>query len=308
MKLVSIRISLRQLILTFICISLFTEIAYSSDAEDWQIKYRPVTRETIMIPPDLKEGEEYILSLHQEKQLGELSLEEWFKQEVTSKEVDLGNITKRYDMKKMQQKGVTALYTFRAYSDGEGHGRFAFYTVIQIGKDSRAVQLVSADMTNDLKILKRYFEYTFYAAKPKSVIIDPRSVIPKNIKIPVVYSRISSRFGYRYDPFNKRKKMHSGIDFAAPRGTIVRSIQTGKVSFVGRRGGYGSVVEVTHANGFVSRYAHLKRFRTKLNQKVSRGSIIAEVGTTGRSTGPHLHLEVLKNGNRKNPAEYLGSL
>jgi len=261
-----------------------------------------------MIPPDLKAGEEFKLSLHKEKNLGNLSLEQWFQKEVAEQESDLGTITKHYKTTVLREKGLTLFYTFRAYKDGFGEKRYSFYSAMNLEKGKNAspiVQLVSADMSNDLAIMKRYFEYILYTAKPKNLKIDPRSFIPKNISIPLVYKRISSRFGYRYDPFNKRKKMHSGIDFAAPRGTVVRSIRAGKVVFAGRRGGYGNVIEVKHADGLVSRYAHLKRFRSKKNQVVQKGSIIAEVGTSGRSTGPHLHLEVLKNGNRKNPAEFL---
>jgi len=276
----------------------------ASEVEDWDIRFRPATQETIMTPPDLKAGDEYNLTLHPAKSLGNSSVEKWFAEEVAIRDEALDAFLLKSKTEVIRSKGVVVQYTHRRYKADDGSWRIVFYTVWKF-QNMRSLQLVSADMTDDINLLKRYLEYTFYTAKPSDMAVDPRSVIPKNIKVPVANARISSRFGYRSDPFNKRKRMHSGIDFAAPRGTIVRSIRDGKITFMGRRGGYGNVVEVSHVGGIVSRYAHLKRFRSKKNQKVSKGSIIAEVGTTGRSTGPHLHLEVLKNGNKKNPADYL---
>ena len=292
-------------LLVFLAIS---SMVNASEVEDWDIRFRPATQETIMTPPDLKAGEEYNLTLHPAKSLGNSSVEKWFANEVATRDEALDAFMLKSKTEVIRKKGVVVQYTHRRYKADDGSWRIAFYTVWLFEdkpENMRSLQLVSADMTDDMNLLKRYLEFTFYTAKPSDMAVDPRSIIPENIKVPVANARISSRFGYRSDPFNKRKRMRSGIDFAAPRGTIVRSIRNGKITFMGRRGGYGNVVEVSHAGGIVSRYAHLKRFRSKKNQKVSKGSIIAEVGTTGRSTGPHLHLEVLKNGNKKNPADYL---
>jgi murein DD-endopeptidase MepM/ murein hydrolase activator NlpD len=117
--------------------------------------------------------------------------------------------------------------------------------------------------------------------------------------------RISSGYGSRSDPFTKRSAFHSGIDFPAPTGTMVLAAGQGEVTFSGPRAGYGVMVEVTHANGLVTRYAHLSATLVRVGQAVQTGTPIAKVGSTGRSTGPHLHFEVRKGGESLDPKKYL---
>ena len=110
---------------------------------------------------------------------------------------------------------------------------------------------------------------------------------------------ISSRYGMR------NGRMHRGLDIAARTGTPIKAADGGTVSFVGRRGAYGNLVEINHGNGYVTRYAHCSTINVKKGAKVYKGQVIAKVGNTGRSTGSHLHFEVLKNGSNKNPASYV---
>ena len=123
----------------------------------------------------------------------------------------------------------------------------------------------------------------------------------------VTMSRISSVFGNRKDPFTGRLAFHAGLDFAAPQGTNVLSAGSGTVSFVGQINGYGNVVEVTHPGGLITRYGHLSAFLVKEGDAVLTGSPIARVGSTGRSTGPHLHFEVRRADNAVDPARYLNA-
>lgn len=118
-------------------------------------------------------------------------------------------------------------------------------------------------------------------------------------------TRLSSTFGNRTDPFTGRIAFHSGMDFAAPQGTSVLSAGAGKVKFVGQISGYGNVVEIDHGNGLVTRYGHLSAFLVKEGQIVRTGTPIAKVGSTGRSTGPHLHFEVRRSDDAVNPSPYL---
>ncbi len=117
--------------------------------------------------------------------------------------------------------------------------------------------------------------------------------------------RQSSGFGNRTDPFSGSRAFHSGLDFAAPSGTTVLSAGKGVVSFVGTKSGYGKVVEVTHANGLITRYGHLSAFLSNEGQAVNTGTPIAKVGSTGRSTGPHLHFEVRRADSAINPKTFL---
>lgn len=122
---------------------------------------------------------------------------------------------------------------------------------------------------------------------------------------PVLTGTISSGFGRRTDPITRRVAIHSGLDFAAPRGTPIHAVGAGVVTFSGRRGAYGNMVEISHAGGYKTRYAHAHTLDVKKGDLVSKGEQIATVGTTGRSTGPHLHLEVYRNGLALNPARFL---
>lgn len=124
---------------------------------------------------------------------------------------------------------------------------------------------------------------------------------------PVRSGYISSEFGFRRDPFNGRYKMHKGIDYAGPSGTEIFAVGGGVVSYAGNRGdGYGNVLEIDHGEGLTSRYAHLSGINVAEGAVVKKGDLVAMMGSTGRSTGPHLHLEVLKDGDQLNPREYLG--
>ena len=116
--------------------------------------------------------------------------------------------------------------------------------------------------------------------------------------------QVTSGYGYRSDPFTGRKRMHKGIDLAAPKGTPVKARASGVVTYAGRRGSYGKIVEIDHGT-HRTRYAHLSRIKVRSGQSVTPDQIIGLVGSTGRSTGPHLHLEVLVDGKQTNPKKFL---
>ena len=125
--------------------------------------------------------------------------------------------------------------------------------------------------------------------------------------IPASGTHITSGFGYRTDPFAGSAAFHAGLDFKGPTGAPIYSAAHGKVAFVGRRPGYGNCVEVDHGNGLRTRYAHMSAFRTQVGQVVRAGQPIGAVGSTGRSTGPHLHFEVRLHGQPVNPRPFLES-
>ncbi len=122
---------------------------------------------------------------------------------------------------------------------------------------------------------------------------------------PAPGKRISSRFGSRKDPFTGRKAVHGGLDFRARRGSTVVATASGKVIKASRSGGYGKLVEIDHGGDITTRYAHLSKIKVRVGQKITRGTRIGNVGSTGRSTGPHLHYEVRRNGRVLNPIHYI---
>jgi murein DD-endopeptidase MepM/ murein hydrolase activator NlpD len=116
---------------------------------------------------------------------------------------------------------------------------------------------------------------------------------------------VGSGFGFRSDPFTGRTALHTGLDFPAEVGTPIVAAAGGVVLSAGPHPQYGQMVEVDHGNGLVTRYAHTSKMLVKQGDFIRRGQKIAEVGNTGRSTGPHLHFEVLVEGVQQNPAKFL---
>lgn len=122
---------------------------------------------------------------------------------------------------------------------------------------------------------------------------------------PIAGGWLSSSYGYRIDPFNGKKTFHSGIDFAAKEGTNVIAVADGIVSYIGERNGYGELIELDHGNGYVTRYAHNEKIIVKTGDRIKKGEAIALLGSTGRSTGPHVHFEVLREGTKIDPYKFV---
>lgn len=122
---------------------------------------------------------------------------------------------------------------------------------------------------------------------------------------PMSGARVTSRFGMRTDPFRRRPAMHTGIDYRAPTGQDARATAAGKVISAGYSGGYGNMVEIDHGGGLTTRFAHLSKVVAKKGQTVARGDVIGRTGSTGRSTGPHLHYEIRVNGRAVDPMTFI---
>jgi hypothetical protein len=123
---------------------------------------------------------------------------------------------------------------------------------------------------------------------------------------PVEEGWISSYFGRRADPFTGYSAVHKGVDFAGAEGTKVTAVAAGLVTYAGDRSGYGQMVEINHGNGLATRYCHNEQILVKQGDMVRKGQDLALMGSTGRSTGPHVHFEVLKNGVQVDPLRFIG--
>lgn len=139
----------------------------------------------------------------------------------------------------------------------------------------------------------------------EQVIGEQSNKLAKVPSILPVHGLLGSGFAWRRHPFTGRRQFHRGLDIAAPQGTPIVAPADGIVVKTERNGGYGNVLYISHGNGIVTRYGHLLEYKTRPGQKVSRGEVIGLVGNTGRSTGPHLHYEVLLNGEQVNPQNYV---
>jgi len=122
---------------------------------------------------------------------------------------------------------------------------------------------------------------------------------------PISEGWLSSYYGKRTDPFSGRQEMHKGIDFAGKMGSDILATAAGVVTWAGKRYGYGQLVEIAHGNDLVTRYGHAREILVKVGDRVEPGQKIALMGSSGRSTGPHVHYEVLKNGKQINPTKYV---
>lgn len=122
---------------------------------------------------------------------------------------------------------------------------------------------------------------------------------------PVSKGWISSPYGTRKDPFTGKKAFHRGVDIAGKKGSDVFAVAAGVVTEAGKKSGYGYLVEIRHADGYVTRYGHNSEITVKTGDLVSKGQVIGKMGSSGRSTGPHVHFEIARNGKSINPAKYL---
>lgn len=123
--------------------------------------------------------------------------------------------------------------------------------------------------------------------------------------LPIKKGWMSSRYGMRTDPFTGRLAWHAGVDFAGKQGSEIVSVASGVVTWSSKRFGYGLLVEVNHGNGFKTRYAHCEEAIVKVGDVIRKGQVLALMGSSGRSTGPHVHFEVYKNGRTVDPAAYI---
>jgi len=133
-----------------------------------------------------------------------------------------------------------------------------------------------------------------------------KSLVPKGM--PVASGYISSGFGTRVDPINGRFAFHSGVDFSGAYGTQVMAVADGVVTFAGFKNGYGNTIDIDHGNGYKTRYAHNSKNVAKVGDRVRADEIVAKMGSTGRSTGSHVHFEVLLDGKPVNPASFVAAI
>lgn len=186
----------------------------------------------------------------------------------------------------------------------------------QIEAKQAEQQAIVNELSQDINELKRQEEENEKAAKQIQAQIEAalkaseqQKVTYKGngkFKFPLAsYTRVSSGFGYRIHPITGTRKLHSGIDYAAPQGTAIYAAEDGVVLTSGWINGYGYTVTVNHGGGYVTLYAHCSKLLVSAGQTVTTGQTIAKVGSTGNSTGNHLHFEVKVNGKAVNPAGYL---
>lgn len=191
-----------------------------------------------------------------------------------------------------------------------GDGEFDFNRPIGVGGAEASRDMRAGELVEGLGEVERDFARSgSQLSVLEALLFDQeleRNAMPS--RAPVANSFITSGYGHRADPFGGGGQYHRGIDFDAKVGDAVLTVADGVVSYSGWRAGYGNVVEVDHGNGFVTRYAHNSRNTVKVGDLVRVGHEIAKAGSTGRSTGAHVHFEVWENGRVHNPRKFLGEI
>lgn len=180
-------------------------------------------------------------------------------------------------------------------------------------KTNRSGNRTEASFSGDIRDLKKILDEL-------SLLYDHTNISKANLTeaetklagyletVPTLWptpGRITDNFGYRKDPFTRRTRYHDGIDIGADSGTSIKAAASGKVILAERTSGYGRAVKIDHGRGIVTLYGHASKLLAKAGQTVKKGDVIAKVGSSGRSTGPHLHFEVLLYGTPVDPIQYL---
>lgn len=189
-------------------------------------------------------------------------------------------------------------------------GEFNFSEAPALGGPSNLVSTQPLTELETLKMLENLSSAIDNRAMQLGMVSDliqDRHISRENQPsgLPAESGWISSFYGNRTDPFTGKQAWHNGVDIAGKLGADVLSVAAGVVTYSGDLSGYGNMVEITHDNGFVTRYAHSQDLFVELGEIVKKGQVIASMGSTGRSTGPHVHFEVFKNGRSVDPASYI---
>lgn len=193
---------------------------------------------------------------------------------------------------------------------GLGEDEFDFTGTPAVGGPEDDIGAVSSklpDLLDRFTELQRQIddrEHKFLLME--SILMDKelsKQVLPAGR--PVTSGWLSSHFGTRTDPFTGKRSWHAGVDFAGKLGSDVVSVASGIVTMARNKHGFGQLVEISHGNGYLTRYAHNSKLLVSVGDKVEKGQVIAKMGSSGRSTGPHVHFEVVKDGKVVNPRKYV---
>jgi murein DD-endopeptidase MepM/ murein hydrolase activator NlpD len=176
------------------------------------------------------------------------------------------------------------------------------YEVLQAdGETMRSGKVLSAEFVNNGKSNQAILFQDASSSKGQYYTFDGQSLRKAFLASPLEFTRMSSGYGIRIHPITRDKRAHKGIDYAAPTGTPIRTVGDGIVEFAGTQRGYGNVIEIKHRDDKSTLFAHLSRIDVKKGQKVEQGDFIGAVGSTGASTGPHLHFEFRIDGEHRDP-------
>ena len=219
---------------------------------------------------------------------------------------EINAIAARVGELQAQANRLNALGERLTRSGKRGNGEFNFERVPGMGGNETASDVAAGDLLGDLGRLQSQFDDSGHQLSVLEAMLFDQQIQQSSIPSSRPSNGyITSGFGTRNDPFSGGRAHHMGIDFDANIGDPVRAAADGVVSFVGVKSGFGNVVEIDHGNGYSTLYGHNSRLLAKVGDLIRVGQEIAKAGSTGRSTGPHVHFEVHVNGRPVNPRPFL---
>ncbi len=227
-------------------------------------------------------------------------------------EANLNALTLRVGQMQAQMLRLNALGERLVRQGDFAAGEFDFNNLPAVGGPQDVAGQQSTELTDFMGMLDELIvelddrEYKLNVLE--SMLMDRKlreRVMPSGR--PVESGWLSSKFGKRTDPFTGKQEQHNGVDFAGKEGADVVAVGDGVVSWAGKRSGFGNMVEITHGSGYVTRYGHNRESLVAVGDTVKKGQLIALMGSTGRSTGPHVHFEVLHNGKTVDPGKYINN-
>ena len=228
-----------------------------------------------------------------------------------SAQADIDALTLRIGQMQAQMLRLNALGGRLVSQSDLDKGEFDFDAVPAMGGPENVINRQSVPLADFLSMLEQLETEMLDREQKLSVLeslLMSRSLSERVMPSgrPVEDGWLSSRYGKRNDPFTGKQDFHKGLDFAGKKGSEVVAVGDGVVSWAGKKSGYGKLVEINHGNGYTTRYGHNQSHMVSVGDTVKKGQQIALMGSTGRSTGPHVHFEVLHNGKSVNPSKFIG--
>lgn len=242
----------------------------------------------------------------EEKQLKKEKIELELQYKILNKKIDqIDNVLN--DLKQRDNNLYRVIFQAEPIPDDIRHGNYTDQRYDQLTANSSSFILAETTKKVDNLSKQLYIQIKSYDEIKELITINSTKLKHIPAIQPILnkdLTRLASGFGYRIDPIYRTRKMHQGMDFTATPGTDIYATGNGIVSYAGWKQGYGNTVVINHGFGYETLYAHMKKINVKERQKINRAEIIGEVGSTGKSTGPHLHYEVIYKGTHVDPMNY----
>lgn len=277
----------RQLLTCSVIISLFAGLLVSSGY--WYGKTQAATHELIALENDIYKQKVLILQARQ------------------SAENELDALAARLGKMQANVIRLNALGQRLVKVAKLDSKEFNFKNTPSYGGPAEAESVVSMDFDNVIASLDKQL-----SSREEQLAVLEEVIMHRQLRNeskprgrPIVKGWTSSYYGKRTDPFTGKLAMHKGMDFAGKEGSGIIAVAGGVVTWAGDRYGYGKLIEINHGNGYTTRYGHNAKLLVKVGDTIEKGHVISEMGSTGRSTGPHVHFEVLKNDRQVNPAKFV---